>query len=206
MIDLIGGGSATTRPGHGIALDGVANRVPVLGRCERALGAGGGADPGHADACSVEENLNRGQRRLDASVPRGSNRRDTLTGAGQDNHQFGLIKVVAMRGVVAATGLVVAAMLLSFAAGAGLTYLVWGKQPERAVTYSKGYVRFTPYPGKPNEIITFSDVRKVIYHEHYVEIECIIAVAGGEKHTAVFVVPRERLLYIGTEKIPGDPD
>ncbi|HKA06009.1 MAG TPA: hypothetical protein VKD71_02045, partial [Gemmataceae bacterium] len=31
------------------------------------------------------------------------------------------------------------------------------------------------------------------------------APAGGERHTAVFVVPKERLLYIGTEKIPGDP-
>ena len=109
-----------------------------------------------------------------------------------------------MRGV-AAIGLVVAALLLSFAAGAGLTYLVWGK-PDREMTYAKGYVRFAPYPGKPNEIITFSDVRRVIYREHYVEVECVIAVAGGEKHTAVFVVPKERLLYIGTEKFPGDPD
>jgi len=111
-----------------------------------------------------------------------------------------------MRGVVAATGLVIAAMLLSFAAGVGLTYLVWGQQPERVVTYSKGYVRFAPNLGKPNEVITFSDVRKVTYREHYVEVECVLAVAGGEKHTAVFVVPKERLLYVGTEKIPGDPD
>src|SRR5262245_55481126 len=110
-----------------------------------------------------------------------------------------------MRGIVA-TGLVVAAMLLSFAAGAGLTYLVWGKQPVSEVTYSKGYVRFTPYPGKPNEIITFSDVRKVIYREHYVELECVFAAAGAGKHTAAFVVPKERLLYVGTERIPGDPD
>src|SRR5262249_40993214 len=103
-----------------------------------------------------------------------------------------------MRGVVAATSLVVAALLLSFAAGVGLTYLVWGRQPERAVTYSKGYIRFAPYPGKPNEIITFSDVRKVTYRQHYVEVECVIAVAGGEKHAAVFVIPKERLLYVGS--------
>jgi len=70
----------------------------------------------------------------------------------------------------------------------------------------QGIRPLAPNPAKPSEIITFSDVRKATYGEHYVEVECVLAPAGGERHSAVFVVPKERLLYIGTEKIPGDPD